>query len=241
MFESVKAAFGEFMGRFYGQIVPTTKSLHEYTQRGLAKSVAWAPSRMVDAAEQMLAAWQKNATEPTGTRPASLPVMLVAVAKDYTPTGRDYTRQVADRELVTIPTDPKERVFGLRTVSGDIRAQIAIFAHDEPTAKSLASQFLLFLDATQNRRFTATYEFAGQTMDWPVQLETPDAPAMAIPSESTNLTILAIDITLKATVPLFDAPAYGQPNDGQGTPETDDPAGYPKVFDVGIEALEATT
>ena len=147
---------------------------------------------------------------------------------------------LADRELVTIPTDPKERVFGLRTVSGDIRAQIAIFAHDEPTAKSLASQFLLFLDATQNRRFTATYEFAGQTMDWPVQLETPDAPAMSIPSESTNLTILAIDITLKATVPLFDAPAYGQPNDGQGTPETDDPAGYPKVFDVGTEALEAT-
>lgn len=39
--------------------------------------------------------------------------------------------------------------------------------------------------------------------------------------------ILALDLTLKVEVPLFDAPKPGDPNDGKGIPGTDDPAGYP--------------
>ena len=237
MLEPVKAAFGQFMGRFYAEIVPTTKPLTPYIARGLAKSIVWAPSRMVDSAEEMLAAWQRNDTDGATTRPADMPVMIVAMARDYTPTGRDYTRQIADAETAMIPGDEKERAFSLRTIAGDVRAQVAIFAQDEPTARSLASQFLLFLDATPNRRFTARYTFAGQQMDWPVQVEAPDSPAMSVGTEAKNLTILAIDLTLKATIPLMSAPAAGQPSDGEGVSgDAADPAGLPVVTDVNTIA-----
>lgn len=237
MLEPVKDAFGQFMGRFYSEIVPTTKPLTPYIARGLSKAIVWAPSRMVDSAEEMLAAWQRNDTDSATTRPADMPVMIVSMARDYTPTGRDYTRQIADAELVMVPGDEKERAFGLRAIAGDVRAQIAIFAQDEPTARSLAAQFLLFLDAAPNRRFTARYTFAGEQMDWPVQVESTDSPAMSIGTEAKNLTILAIDLTLKATIPLFSAPAPGQPNDSKGTPgSASDPAGHPLVIRVDIEA-----
>ncbi|CAN5296541.1 hypothetical protein BH10PSE16_BH10PSE16_00930 [soil metagenome] len=240
MLEPVKAAFGQFMGRFYAEIVPTTKPLESYAVRGLAKSIVWAPSRMVDLAEDMLASWQRNDTDNAATKPANMPVMIVAMARDYTPTGRDYTRQIADAEMVVIPGDVKERTFSLRTIAGDVRAQVAIFAQDEPTARSLAAQFLLFLDATPNRRFTARYVFAGQGMDWPVQIESPDSPAMSIQTESKNLAILAIDLTLKATLPLFSAPAAGQPNDGKGTPgDAADPSGYLLTVQVNHDSQEA--
>ena len=238
MLEPVKDAFGQFMGRFYSEIVPTTKPLTPYIARGLAKAIVWAPSRMVDSAEEMLAAWQRNDTDSATTRPADMPGMIVSMARDYTPTGRDYTRQIADAEQVMILGDDKERVFSLRTVAADIRAQVAIFAMDEPTARSLAAQFLLFLDATPNRRFTARYTFAGEQMDWPVQIESTDSPAMSIGTEAKNLTILAIDLTLKATIPLFGAPAPGQPSDGKGTPgSTSDPSGILLVAQVNKKAI----
>ena len=239
MLEPVKAAFGQFMGRFYTEIVPTTQPLQGYVVRGLAKSIVWAPSRMVDLAEEMLATWQRNDTDGATTKPANMPVVIVAMARDYTPAGRDYTRQIADAEMVMITGDAKERVFSLRTIAGDIRAQVAIFSQDEPTAKSLAAQFLLFLDATPNRRFTARYTFAGQGVDWPVQVESPDSPAMSIQTESKNLTILAIDLTLKATLPMFSVPASGQANDGKGTPgDVTDPSGYLLTAQVNRDSQE---
>lgn len=240
MLEPVKTALGDYMGSFYADIVPTTKPLESYVMRGLAKSIVWAPARMVDSAEEMLAAWQRNDTDGAATKPAHLPVIIVSMSKDYVPTGRDYTHQVAESVMMILPGDVKERVFGVRAMAGDIRAQIAIFAQDEPTARSLAAQFILFLDAVPNRRFNATYSFAGQTLYWPVQVESPDSPAMSIQTDAKNLTILAIDITLKAEIPLFDAPAVGQPNDGKGTPgNSADPAGYPLTDQVNYAKQEA--
>lgn len=239
MLQPVKAGFGEFMGRYYASIVPNTGPLQGYVRRGLAKSIAWAPGRMVDAVEEMLSLYMRSDINNAKTKPAEMPAIIVAMAKDYMPTGRDYTRQVADKMMVVIPSDPKERVFGLRAAAGDIRVQIAVFATDEPSARSLAAQFLLFLDATPNRRFTATYSFAGQNMDWPVQIEAPDIPAQAIATEAKNLTVLAIDVTVHAEMPLFDAPAAGQPNDGKGEPGTDDPAGYPVTHTINIQSREA--
>lgn len=234
MLQPVKIALGEFMGRFYAALVSTTKPMDGYIQRGLGKSIAWAPARMVDAVDEMLSLWMRSDIENATTKPPAMPAIIVAMSKDYMPTGRDYTRQVADREMVIIPSDLKERLFGLRTSAGDIRAQIAIFATDEPTARSLASQFLMFLDATPNRRFEATYAFAGQATNWPVQVEAPDVPAQSIATEAKNLTVLAIDVTLHAEIPFFDAPAVGQPNDGKGIPGTDDPAGYPMVQGINV-------
>lgn len=231
MLQPVKVAFGQYLARFYGTVTATTKPLESFVSRGVAKSIMWAPSRMIDAAEDMLALLMRSegVLSDGKTSPPALPAMIVAMAKDYIPTGRDYVRQVADNVNVIIPTDPKERMFGLRVANGDIRAQVAIFATDEPSARSLAAQFLLFLDATESRRFTATYHFAGQDTDWPVQIETPEALGMNVPSEAKNLTILAIDINLHTSIPLFDAPKVGIPNDGQGIPGTADPAGYRAV------------
>ena len=235
MFEPVKVAFGAFMGGYYAALVPTTKALQGYVTRGLGKAILWAPARMVDAAEEMLASWQRNDTDQATTRPPDMPVIIVAMARDTVPTGRDFTRQLAEREYVILPDDPQERAFGLRTIAADIRAQVAIFAHDEPTARSLAAQLIGYLDAAPNRRMWADYPFAGFVLPWPVQVETPEVPAMAIPTEAKNLTILVVDLTLKATVPLYDAPGFDEPNDGQGDAETGDPPGYPVTVEVATD------
>ena len=238
MLEPVKVAFGGYLSRYFDSVVPTTKPLEGFVARPLSKAIAWAPSRMVDAAEDMLALWMRTDMENAPTTPPELPAIIVAMAKDYTPTGRDYTRQVADRQMVMIPGDDKERLFGLRALAGDVRVQIVIFATDEPSARSLAAQFLLFLDETGSRRFEASYRFAGIDTAWPVQIESPDVPAMSISTGSKNLTVLAIDITLRAEIPLFDAPKDGEPNDGKGVPGTDDPAGYPLVQSVSVDSMD---
>jgi len=236
MLQPVKIALSQFMARYFASLVASTKPLEGYIARPLAKAIAWAPARMIDAAEDMLALWIRTDMDGAPTTPPDLPAIVVAMTKDYTPTGRDYTRQIADRQIVIMPGDAKERRFGLRTVAGDVRVQIVIFAMDEPSAHSLAAQFLLFLDETENRRFQAEYHFAGMPAKWPVQIESPDSPAMSIASEAKNLTILAIDLTLHATIPLFDAPKVGEPNDGKGIPGTQDPAGYPVAQSVNVKS-----
>lgn len=241
MFQPVKAGFGQFMARFYAELVATTRPLEEFIARGVAKSIMWAPGRMVDAAEEMLSLYAREAPDAGPIKPFELPVMFVAMAKDYTPTGRDFTRQLADRDLVMLPEDAKGRAFGLRTVAADIRTQVVIAAMDEPTARSLAAQFALYLDTTDARRFGARFEFAGEAMDWPVVIESPDVPAIAVQTDAKNLTLLAMDLTLRATLPLLDAPKPGQPNDGRGTPGTSDPAGYPLVNLIAGEWCGHTT
>jgi len=239
MLQPVKIAFGEFLGRYFASLTATTQPLQGYVTRTLPKAIAWAPARMVDAADDMLALYMRTDLDNTPTTPPDLPVIIVAMAKDYTPTGRDYTRQVADRQLVILPDDPKERLFGLRAVAGDVRVQLAIFAMDVPTAQSLAAQFLLFVDEAPNRRFEAEYGFAGVKTKWPVQIESPDNPAMSIQTEAKNLTILAVDLTLHASIPLFDAPKSGEPNDGKGNPGSNDPAGYPLVQTIAAQGKES--
>lgn len=229
MFEPVKDGFGRYMGRFYSDLIPTTRPLEEFVVRSAGKAIMWAPARMVDAAEEMLKLYARDDIEPGATKPFSMPIMFVAMAKDFMPSGRDYTRQLGDKVDVALPGDDKDRNFKLRTVAGDIRAQVVIAAMDEPTARSLAAQFTLHLDSTEGRRFTAMYSFAGEVLSWPVQIESADVQAIAVPTDAKNLTMLAIDLMLRATVPLIDAPKPGDANDGQGVPGTPDPAGYPVV------------
>jgi hypothetical protein len=241
MFEPVKVAFGRYMGGFYNSLVPTTKGMQEFVGRGLEHSIGWAPGRMVDAAEDMIALWHRNDPNPeniTPSKPANMPVLLCAMARDYSPTMRDYAYQIVHPQFFTFPDDAKERMFKLRTVSGDIRAQIVIFAHDEPTARGIAAQLLLYSDA--NRRFRSFYRFAGVDRPWPVQIEAPDSPAMNVGSESNNLTVLAVDFTLKVTAPLYQAPKDDEPHDGKGTDgNPDDPHGYLLVESFGADYTEA--
>ena len=221
------------MGAFYASMVPTTKPMNEFLIRGFSKSVQWAASSSIDSAKDMLASWQRNDTDTEATKPSKLPVIICAMARDYTPTGRDFTRQIADPMPVIIPGDTKERLFGLRTIAGDIRVQIVIFAADEPTSKSIAAQFCLFLDAIPNRRFHSDWTFAGVTTKWPVQVESIDSPVISSDSGVSNVVIMAVDLTLKAEIPLYDAPKVGDlNNDGLGIAGTNDPAGYMKVVEV---------
>jgi hypothetical protein len=178
----------------------------------------WAPARMVDAAEEMLSLYARANLDTGPTKPFAMPIVFVAMAKDYMPSGRDFTRAVADRMEVALPGDTKGRDFALRTVAADVRAQVVVAAQDEPTARSIAAQFVLYLDSTPGRRFTARYVFANENLDWPVVIESPDAQAINVPTDARNLTMLAIDVTLRATVPLLAGPNSAQANDGKGTP-----------------------
>lgn len=235
MFEPIKTAYGKFLKNFFEQLVPTTKPMREYVKRPYGQAVLIAPSRMIDKVEEMFEKYLRVDFTDKPTKPHMLPVIILAVAQDYTPTGRDYTRQIADPSYVIMEDDPKQRVFKLRTVAADLRTQIAIFASDTPTAQSIAAQFLLFLDETPNRRFKSTYEFAGVKTFWPVQIEAPDSPAMQVATEAKNLVILAIDINLKVEVPLYSAPKEGEENDGKGIPGTDNPAGYPILQTIKVK------
>ncbi|AMK75626.1 hypothetical protein [Methylomonas denitrificans] len=235
MLEPVKVGIGEYLSGFYASLVSTTKPMDEYIQRGVARSIAWAPSRMVDSAEEMLAAWQRNDTDSAPTRPPKLPVILVGMDQSYTPTAREYGAQIANSEKVIMPNDPKQRLFGLRTVFGDIRVQMVVAAADEPTARSIAAQLMLYMEAVPNRRVGYTTSFAGVSQYWVAMIESTDVPAAAIHTGVKNIVMLAVDITLKAQIPIYDAPKVGEPNDGKGVPGTDDPAGYPVVIRVDFD------
>lgn len=233
MFEPVKEAFGAYMGRFFtrANLNPTTRPMIEYVARPLDQAIAWCPGRMVDYAELMLAEWQKNNTDGEVTQGfGRLPVVLVAMAKDYS-LSDGYT--VLDPEYVTLPDDPKSRVFMLQTLTGTIRVQVAVFAEDEPTARSIAAQFLRYARQRQNRDIAVNFCFAGMRQVWGMSVLSESATASSIPVEAKNLSILTIDLNLQVTIPQYTAPAEGEPSDGKGVPGTDDPAGYPVVIDTG--------
>ena len=234
MYEPLKVAFGQYLGQFFaGGIAPTTRYLTEYVRRPLNQAILWAPGRMVDLAEEMLAAWQKDDSRGSPTAPYTMPIILVAIAKDATQSGPGFARSLGTPGYVVLPDDPKDRLFKLRTFTADLRAQLAIAAHDEPTARALASQVLLWLEAFPNRSFRATYRFAGFDLDWPVQVALPENPASLIATDAKNLTLLSLDILLRPTVPLYQAPRPGEPNDGLGDPNNpDDPAGYPFLVEI---------
>lgn len=242
MYQPVKAAFGESLGRFFASgVVPTTKYLDEYAKRPLSRAILWAPARMVDLAEEMLASWQRDDSRGDPTSPYTMPIILAAMAKDATQSTPDAGKSLATPEYVVIDGDPKDRLFLLRTFTADIRAQLAIAAHDEGTARALASQVLLWFEAMPNRSFPATYRFAGFDLCWPVTVVLPDMPASLVPTDHKNLTLLTLDLTVRANVPLYQAPKPGEPNDGQGDPENpEDPAGYPFLREIDQNGRSVT-
>lgn len=231
----LKIGFGKYIEGFYRSLSPTTKAMEEFVARGLEKSIVFAPSRMVDAAEDMLASWRKNDNNGDGQSTPFLPVIIVATGKDYLPATGDYSIQKGEPEYVVLPVDPKNRVFKMRQMHGDRRAQLVIFSADEPTARSIAAQFSLYCSRYVNRRFSATYRFAGFDLGFPVMLESTDIPATNVTTEQKNLTILAIDLSLRETIPLFNYPLAGEANDGLGIlGDPNDPCGYSLVVEVAV-------
>lgn len=232
--DPVKVAFGGFLHGFYRGVMADTAGVQSWAQRDFAKAAEWVPGRMVDAAEEMLAAWRKNDTSRADQPTPQLPVFLVAMARDFVPAASEFGRSNGDWTWVQIPGDPKKRTFQMRSVVADIRTQVLIAAADSPTATSLAMQFDAYCSSFEHRRFSAAYPLAGMSQNWPVQVEMPDILMPSIATEQKNLTMLVGDLTLRATVPMLKAPRASEPNDGKGAganqdrpfAEGYDPSGY---------------
>lgn len=232
---NVKAAFGAYMGRFYAGIFADTRSLREYTQRGLARSIAFAPGRMVDQVDDMIKAYLKNDNSTgekvpperpyTAGKNALFPMIVLAMAKDYNPTPADFGGRQLQRRLVCLEEGENPSVYGYRQAMGEIRAQVAIMAAETTTAQSLAAQFLLFVGEQKNRRFKVNYEWGQYQLEMPCILETPDVFFSKVDSENSNMTILSVDLNLRTVFPYLDAPKDDEENDGTGR----NPPGYPMV------------
>lgn len=229
----LKSAFGEYMGRFYAGLYPDTTALERFMQRGLSQSILWAPGRMVDAVEEMLKSYQKNENVPGGQpiKPGAgspFPVIFAAMAKDYVPSEGSFGGRQVHRQMVALEDGPGASVYGYRQAMGDVRVQVAVLAADDPTARSLAAQFSLFVGEIPNRRFTVRHQWGQYTLELVCMLETPDIMFSKIDPENRGMTILVADLTLKAVFPYLDAPRAGEPNDGT----TNNPPGYPLVEQI---------
>jgi hypothetical protein len=233
--QELQVGFGAYLNGFYNSLIANTPALSGFISRGFTNCFAWAPARMVDAAEEMLEAWRRNDNgQPSSS--AFLPVVIVAIAKDYEPVGGDFSRQLSDPQWITLPQDTKQRVFKVQQMQGERRAQLLFAAADESTARSLASQFCLWLAAVPNRRFPAQYQFCGISNNWPVMVVTPDDAAKSMPTDEKNLTMIVVDVAIRETIPFFMAPGPGEPNDGKGSGTADDPSGYPLVNEIVSKA-----
>lgn len=223
----LKDGFALYLKRWYDGLYGATNSVQEFIDRGFPHGCQWVPGRMVDSADQMLAAYQKNDNAPQGKN-TKLPVVLVGMAKDFSPMSPDWSGRQIGRRLVRIVEGGS--AYGYRQFAHEVRAQVVIMAADVDTAKSLAAQFCLFVEDMENRRFKAVHTFGQYSVAMPTVLETTDITFMAVGTEQKNITILAADLMLKAHIPYFDAPKVGEQNDGT----TNNPPGYPLVSDVAV-------
>lgn len=226
-------AVAKLMARWYAGIYGDTAAVQEFASRGCKYAIKLAPGRMSEDAEEMLKAYRRDQQGEHGAN-AKLPVVIFALARDFVGTGGDWGARPMARELVTFtegqgatPGKPRS-YYGLRTAMHDVRVQVAIFAADKQSARSLAAQFSMFLgDFGENRHLVAEHRFGQYLIQAPAVVENPDV-AFMVAGEAKNMTVLAGDFTLKATTPFFDAPKVGEENDGS----TNNPPGYPVVVEV---------
>lgn len=226
----VKEAFSLYMARWYSDLYADTSAVEEFINRGVAKSVVWAPARMVDAVEDMLKSYQKNNTSDVPGANALFPVVFVAMSKDYTPSAGDMGGRQMGRQMVALEEGPDASVYGYKQARGDVRVQVAILGAESMSAQSLAAQFSLFVGEIKNRRFRVPYTFGQYSFTMPCFLETPDILFSSVQAENQNMTILVADITLKVTLPFLDAPRDGEENDGSDN----NPPGYPVVQQINV-------
>lgn len=232
----IKYGYARWLNEFHQYFIPTTKATTEWSSRSLETAIVMAPDRMVDAAEDMLAMYRKNDNSGVRGISSSIPIIITALAKDYMPVGGEFSRQIAEPINVVFPQDPQQRLFKMRQIQGERRAQLLFIASEEASARSMAMQFCQWI--SENRRFDVPYEFAGMAHEWPVMLETTDVMAQPVDFGQKNLTGLLVDINLKETIPLFMAPKAGEANDGRGIAgDSSNPSGYPMVVDTTTELV----
>jgi len=127
LFLPVKVGLGEYMGRFkqsLNVVHNDTAAVQEFAGRPLARSIVFAPSRMSDALEDILSAWRKNTNEDSKAQStAFLPMIAIAVARDYTPTSPSHGMMLGDAIDAKIPTYPDNRRLKLEVIRGQLRVQ----------------------------------------------------------------------------------------------------------------------
>lgn len=220
-FVQQQVAFGEYLVRWFGGLYADTPALQEFKSRQVAQAIHWAPSRMIDAAEAMIEQYRKNLNGEKGAS-TKLPAVLVASDDDFVGTGADWGGHHTERQLLQI--EEGGSWYGYRQLMHDRRFQVVIAASESDTAKSIAAQLSAYMKDLKNRYFDARYTFGQYTVPAAIQLETNRIDWMLVKTGDTkNLKVLAADIAVKCVVPVFDAPADAEVNDGS----TNNPPGYP--------------
>lgn len=220
----VKAALGQWMVDFFAQFDPDTPANAEWASRPAAQAMAWAPARMVDSVEEMLSAWKRNDnSNGGGSTSAYLPALFIAVASDYTESPGEAGRPLTDYMPITFEDDAQKRSFRVRMMSVDLRGQVVVVAPEAMSAMSIIGQLCMWCVA--RRVIHAPFGFAGFTTNWPATILSADR--MAIPTPlGEQMSILTLDLTIRASLPLFKGPTGAETTDGNTPP------GYPVVGQV---------
>jgi len=226
-----KLAFAEYLARWYQTVYGDTQATEEFALRGVSQSIKLVAGRMIDDVQAMLESYQRDQQGEHGKN-SKLPIVFLALARDYTTTGGDWGGRQVSRRLVRLEEGEDASIYGLRMAMHDLRAQLVVMAADEGSARSLAAQLGLFVGDMANRRFVATHEFGQYKVPAPIMIENPDLMFGSAGSSKT-MTILLADLTLKVTMPYLDAPRPGEANDGTAN----NPPGYPVVSSVTVKHI----
>jgi hypothetical protein len=224
--DAFKQGFGEYLNLWFNDLHPNTTQSQAFIDRGFANSVKWAAGRMIDDAEAMLSSYRRNENTDTVNQSSLFPIVLVALARDYTPTTGDWFGKQMYRHLVRFTDDEDASVYGYKQSAHDVRVQLAFMAAEEPTARNLVNHFCWWLSQYTQRRFLTRYTWGEYTLENYVMLETPDIIAQNVSTEQKNAVILSCDIQFKVTVPHVDAPVPPADTDGLGR----NPEGYPNML-----------
>lgn len=233
-FDQINAAWGQYMNRWFSELYANTKPVEGFRTRPFSKAVMWAPMRMIDAAEDMLAAYRKNMNGPDGAN-TLFPIVLMAVDPNYLGTGADFGGDHISRRLLQI--EEGGSWYGYQHSLVDQRLQVVVIASESTSAKSLCGQLSAFVKRPSNRYLSADYRFGQYSIPGPITLETNRIDWMEVKTSLKNIKILAADFILKCTVPHLDAPGPGEPNDGTAH----NPPGYPLVQEIQIDDVAAKT
>ncbi|WP_321946592.1 hypothetical protein [Paraburkholderia sp. J10-1] len=225
----LELGFARYLASYYETIFADTPGVEEFVRRGLERAIVWAPGRMIDQCELMLEQWRKVAAEDGPGLSSFLPVIIVSIAKDFTPVPPDWGLSVGTPVDVVVDGDKYGRMYKARMSYNEYRGQAVIFAAEGQTAHSLAMQLHLYANGPHGRRFKHMHEVAGTTAEFPAVLEQIDLAGGLNPLEQRNITGLVFDLMIRAAMPIFQAPKEGEPNDGQPAP-----AGYPVVREVDV-------
>jgi hypothetical protein len=215
----VKAALGRWLVDFHAQVEKDTDAVNEWGLRPVKQAIAWAPGRMVDAADEMLKTWRKNANrEPAGPSTSQfLPIVLCATALDYTETPSEYGRTMPDFVEAIFPNDTLNRLVKLRAMQVDLRFQVVVAAADPMTAMSIMAQLGVWAASYTRVQATFLYEPFALTHDWPVNIVMMDRIAFPTPI-AEGMSVLALDFTARAAIPIVRGPSGAEATDGQTPP-----------------------